>query len=172
MLYMSSCHATASCRDMSTCHDMSECQKLSRLNLDALAVPEALVHTMRILAISSTPLHPPQPQIRPERNQLRIYPREPHNPVRNAPRNTGDAPRASGIAKTSIFKKCFFKTTFPIKKQFLSKFHPFSITPIICTPQGRKPTSLSPKNALPRLNSDFFFQVFFSQNPIKSRNNS
>ena len=46
------------CHDMSTCDAMAEREKLSRLNLDALTVPEALVNTIRILEKFSTHLHP------------------------------------------------------------------------------------------------------------------
>ena len=60
--YDMSCHAVASCHDMSTSHAMSESQKLSRLNLDALTVPEVFLNTIRILTIFSTPLIHPQTQ--------------------------------------------------------------------------------------------------------------
>ena len=70
---MSSCYnvssrrAMASCHDMSTSHAMSESQKMSRLNLDVLTVPEALVNTIRILEMFSTRLNPPEPIILPEK---------------------------------------------------------------------------------------------------------
>ena len=80
---------------------MSESQELSRLNLDALTVPEALVNTIRIMEMFSTRLNrlnPPRRQIRPKKNLLRIYPQEPYNRFRNAPRSAGGATTASAIA--------------------------------------------------------------------------
>ena len=49
----------------------------------------------------------------------------------------------------------------------LSNVHPFSIIPFICTPQGRKSTSLIPKNALPRSNSDLFISSFQKSHFLK-----
>ena len=65
---MSSCHDMSSCHGMSACHAVSQSQNLFCLNLDALAVPEALVNSFRILTMLSTRLNPPQLQIRPEKN--------------------------------------------------------------------------------------------------------
>ena len=70
---MSLRHDMSSYHDMSTCHDMSESHKRFCLNLDALAVPEAVVNTIRILEMLSTRLNPP-PQNPPEKNHHRIYP--------------------------------------------------------------------------------------------------
>ena len=100
---MSSCLAMASCHDMSTSHAVSESQKLSRLILDALTVPDALVNATRILEISGDVLYPTKPSTTPNllpQINTRIHPLDFHNPVRNAPRSAGDAPGASGVAKT------------------------------------------------------------------------
>ena len=103
---MSSCHDMSSCHGMSTCHAMSQSQKLFCLNLDALAVPEALVNSFRILAIFSIRLNPPQHQNRPKQKSAPDLPRDPHHRVRGVPCSTGDTARAPGTAKMTIFEKC------------------------------------------------------------------
>ena len=76
---------------MPSCH-RPKSKILSRPNLDARSVPEALVNSFRILTPLRTRLNPPEPEIRLPKNSIRISTPDPHNrvqharnPVRNAP---------------------------------------------------------------------------------------
>ena len=105
---MSSCYPMASRHGMLASHAMSGSQKLSRLNLDALAVPEALVNTIRILAMFPTRVNDYSAKFILQKITPRIYFLDPYNRLRNAPMRGGGAFRALGIAKTLLFKKLTF----------------------------------------------------------------
>ena len=83
-------HHGMTCRRAMTCHLMTcryvmSCHigvsKNVSLNIDALAVPEALVNSFRILLIFSTRLNPPQRHTLSETNHIRIEPGDPRNRI-------------------------------------------------------------------------------------------